>query len=205
MHLAVARLIVKRFPGLLHVQLAQVAIGIAAVIVPHAIGDIARLLDLDKQIAGTDGVDLSSRDVERVARPGLDSIDRLKERAVGHATVKLGLRQAAIESCADDCSRLGLQDIPHLVLAHAAVAAHRHLVARVHLHREVATGVDQLDEQRETVSIAAIHVTPHQVSAIAPHQPCQRKALVLALRHDRLAPGHRREFPTLADRFALSR
>ena len=53
------------------VQLTGIAVGILATEVIDAVGDVARLLYLGKEVAGTDGVQATGRQKEEVAVVGL--------------------------------------------------------------------------------------------------------------------------------------
>ena len=59
---------VKCLAGFLDMERAQIAVDIAPVEVPHAVGDIAGLLYLDQEITSTDAVNLTSTQVEHVPR-----------------------------------------------------------------------------------------------------------------------------------------
>ena len=92
---------VESLTGLLDMELAMLAVNVRALIIPHTIGDIARLLYLDKHIAGADGVDLACRDIEHVSGLGIHSIDDIEDGAIVQAVVKFLNRHGAVEARAN--------------------------------------------------------------------------------------------------------
>ena len=128
-------------------ELAGLAVHAGAVVVEDAVGDVAGLLDLSEEDTATDGMDTTGREVEDIA-----CLDLMVGKDLGDGTVfyallvfigGYGLFEAGIEVGAG----VGLDDVPHLTLAHLAMDALGHLVVRVHLDAEVAPGIDELDEQ----------------------------------------------------------
>ena len=94
---------------------------------------------------------------------------------------------------------IGIEDVPHLVLAQTAVTLACHLIIGVHLDGQVAMGINELDEQRETVSIAAIDIVSHEFDAMMAHELSECHAGLHSLGHHRLTTGHCRQFPRLAN------
>ena len=134
-------------------QLARLAVSTLAVVVVDAIGDVARLLGLEHERAGLDGVERARVDLEEVA---LVDGHLVQEVAPAALLDKLGELLAVLGLLADDDGGVGLavEHVPALLLAQAAVLVHaRVLVVGVDLDGEVAVGVENLDEQREAVAL----------------------------------------------------
>ena len=128
-------------------ELAGLAIHARAVVVVDAIGDITALLYLSEEDTATDGMDTTGREVKHIA-----CLDLMVGQYLGDGTVfyaflvfigGYGLLEAGIEVGAG----VGLDDVPHLGLAHLAVDALGHLVVRVHLDAQGARGIDEPDVQ----------------------------------------------------------
>ena len=139
--------VVEGLGGEFGVQFAGFAVHAGAVVVEDAVGDIGGLLDLGEEDAATDGMDTTGREVEDIT--GLDLMvgQHLGDGTVFYALLVLiggyGLFEAGIEVGA----WVGLDDVPHLTLAHLAMDTLGHLVVRVDLDAEVTLGIDELDEQ----------------------------------------------------------
>ena len=140
-------MVVEGLGGEFGVEFAGFAIHARAVVVVDAVGNIAGLLDLGEEDATTDGMDTTSREVEDIT--GLDLMvgQHLGDGTVFYAFLVFiggyGLFEAGIEVGAG----VGLDDVPHLRLAHLAMYPLCHLVVRVHLDAEVTLGIDEFDEQ----------------------------------------------------------
>ena len=128
-------------------ELTGFAIHARAVVVVDAVGDVAGLLDLGEEDTATDGMDTTGREVKHIT--GLDLMvgQYLGDGTVFYALLVLiggyGLFEAGIEVGAG----VGLDDVPHLRLAHLAMDALGHLVIGMHLDAEVTLGIDEFDEQ----------------------------------------------------------
>ena len=139
--------VVEGLGGQFGVQFAGFAVHAGAVVVVDAIGDVAGLLDLGEEDATTDGMNTTGREVEDIT--GLDLMvgKDLGDSTVFYAFLVLiggyGLLEAGIEVG----SRVCLDDVPHLRLAHLAMDALGHLVIGMHLDAEVTLGIDEFDEQ----------------------------------------------------------
>ena len=140
-------MVVEGLGGQLGMELTGLAIHARAVVVVDAVGDIAGLLDLGEEDAATDGMDTTGREVEHIA-----GLDLMVGQDLGDGTVfyaflvfigGYGLFEAGIEVGAG----VGLDDVPHLRLAHLAMYPLCHLVIGMHLDAQVAPGIDELDEQ----------------------------------------------------------
>ena len=138
---------VEGLGGEFGVEFAGLAVHAGAVVVEDAVGDVAGLLDLGEEDATTDGMDTAGGEVEDIA--GLDLMvgEDLGDGAVFYAFLVLiggyGLLEPGIEVGA----WVGLDDVPHLGLAHLAMDSLGHLVVGMDLDAEVALGIDELDEQ----------------------------------------------------------
>ena len=144
---------VEGLGGEFGMELAGFAVHAGAVVVEDAVGDVAGLLDLGEEDATADGMDTAGREVEHIA--GLDLVvgEDFGDGAVFYSFLVLiggyGLLEAGIEVGA----WVGLDDVPHLRLAHLAVDALGHLVVGVDLDAQVALGIDELDEQGQLAMV----------------------------------------------------
>ena len=94
----------------------------------------------------------------------------------------------------DGAALIGRQDVPALLLAQAAVLVLAGVgVVGMHLDGQVVCGVDDLDEQREYVALAAAE----QLAMVGP-QPREGLASILAGRDGVIAVGMRGDRPALA-------
>ena len=121
----------------------------AAVVVVHAVGQVAILLDLGNQNSLTDGVRKSCGDEVGLAclhplraERGHQFAAR-KRRLVGGVVVALG-------KTANDLGILvGVYDVPHLGFSAVILHTCGVIVVGVDLDREAIGGVDELDQERE--------------------------------------------------------
>ena len=182
-HLVIADIEIEGLACLLHVQLPQIAIGVTAVVVPHAIGDVAGLLNLYKQVTSADGMNLASWDEESITRLGLGGIYHVKNRSICQPAVKFLKRNRAVETRVDNCPVIGLKNVPHLVLTRTSMTTTRHFVIGVHLNGQVSFSVNELNQQGKLIAIAAIDIITHEVSAITLNQLGECQASVIAISH----------------------
>ena len=137
---------VKGLSGEVCMQLAGLAVHAWAIVVENAVGDIRGLLDFSQQDAATDGMDSACREVEDIAclylMVGQDFCDR---SVLYPLLVFIGcdiLFEAGIEVGAF----IGLDNIPHLGLAHLAMEALCHIVVGMDLDAQVALGINELHQ-----------------------------------------------------------
>ena len=82
---------------------------------------------------------------------------------------------------------------------------YRQFIARMHLDRQIATRVNELDEQGKLGAETTIDILTHKLGAMSLHELSERQAFVRTISDHRLATCHSREFPTLADGFIARR
>ena len=180
-------------------QLAGVALGVAAVIVVDAVRDVARFLYLGQQVACADGVDAPCGEEEYVAGSRVVLGQRLGERALGHAPYIFVGCHGRLESGIYLGALVGVDDVPHLGLAKTVVALHGQSIVRVHLYGQVVGGVDYLDEQRELAVISFHHALAEQFGAELSGEVGEPEPLVGTVGHHGLVSGNGRNLPALAD------
>ena len=179
-------------------QFAGLAVHAGAVVVEDAVGDITALLDLGEEDTTTDGMDTTGREVEDIA--GLDLMvgEDLGDGTVFYAFLVLiggyGLLEAGIEVGA----WVGLDDVPHLRLAHLAMDALGHLVVGMHLDAEVALGIDELDEQGQLAMILLVDLFAKDGLGSFVDDRDEVPTLPLAVANDAGAGGDGTDLPTLA-------
>ena len=203
-------LVVDGSLGLFDVQLAGIAVGILAAEVVDAIGDVAGLLNLGEEVAGTNGMQTTCGQEVEVALVSLvGGYDVLHGRVAvdglggGQLFVVFG-GDALLQTGIDLGAYIALDDIPHLGLAGTAVTLHGQLVIGMHLHTEVLTRVDELDQQGELVAKLLVHLVAYQQSLVLVDELRQRESLVdvvdqSAVDGYTLVTCHAADFPTLAD------
>ena len=180
------------------VEFAGLAVHAGAVVVEDAVGDVAGLLDLGEEDATTDGMDTAGREVEDIA--GLDLVvgEDLGDGAVFYAFLVLiggyGLLEAGIEVGA----RVGLDDVPHLGLAHLAMDTLGHLVVGMDLDAQVATGIDELDQQGQLTVVFRIDRLAEDGLGGFTDDGDEVPTLPLAIADDAGAGGDGTDLPTLA-------
>ena len=173
--------IVDRILGELGMELAGFAVQTRAVVVVYAVGDVGGFLDLDKAASAADGVDAAGRDEENVS--GLDLIvaQSLDDAPVLHAAGILIRSDLLRETGVQMRPFVRPDDVPHLGLAPAAVPCGGQGVIGMDLYAQVATGVDELYQQRE---LPAIHLA-------------KRPAGLGTLGNDGFRAGHSGQHPAL--------
>ena len=181
------------------VQLAGVAVGILAVEIVDAVGDVRGLLYLGDKRPGSDAVNASGRQEKEVAGVYFIFGEQVGDGVVRDAGFVLGRRHLLGESRAQACAFVGVHDVPHLGLAFRFVALPCQCVVRVHLDREILTCVDEFDQQRELLSEAFCIGLAEQCRAVACDQPGQGGARLGASRYDRFVTLDARKFPAFAD------
>ena len=179
-------------------QLALMAVLVDAVVVEDAISDVARLLYLGDEISGTDGMDAACWQEEHLPTMRSVVVHDIHDGAISHTTVIFLRSDVATESRHDLRSWLMVDDIPHLSFAATTVHTLRHHVIRMHLHREVAARVNQLDQQRELVAMLTVHSLTHQFSTMTLNKLGQCQPIVWTAVNHRLMALDTRQFPTLA-------
>ena len=189
---------VEGLGGEFGVEFAGLAVHAGAIVVEDAVGDVAGLLDLGEEDATTDGMDTTGREVEDIT--GLDLMvgEDLGDGAVFYAFLVLiggyGLLEAGIEVGA----RVGLDDVPHLGLAHLAMDALGHLVVGMDLDAEVATGIDELDEQGQLAMVFCVDGMAEDGLGGFTDDGDEVPTLPRAIADDAGAGGYGTDLPTLA-------
>ena len=125
------------------VQFARFAVQSWTVVVEYAVCHIARLLYLSQQYASTDGVHPASRYEEHIAWLHLVLCQHVAYRAVLHSLLVFLFGYSFVKTRIQCCTRLGVDDIPHLRLAEFVVSLACQFVVGVHLYAEVSFGVDK--------------------------------------------------------------
>lgn len=73
----------------------------------------------------------------------------LEQCIVGNTAFKFLFCDLVLEAINQCRTRLTVDDVPHLGLAEFTLDAHRIVIVRMHLHREIILRIDEFDEQRE--------------------------------------------------------
>ena len=170
--------VVDALGSLLGVQLAQVAVLVAPLVVVDAVGHVAGLLNLGQIAAGTNGMDATGGNEEAVAL--LDCIlgQRVADGVALYHPLILLRRQPHFQSVIERGTGCGVHDVPHLGLSVRLAVALGYLVVGVYLDAQVLVGIDKLDEQRKLVAEALVVRRPQQSSLLLEHQLVQRQSTV---------------------------
>ena len=126
-------------------ELAGLAVHAGAVVVEDAVGDVGRLLDFCQEDAATDGVDAACGEVEHVACLDLVVGQDLGDAAVFYALLILVGGDVLLETGIEVGAWGGLDDVPHLGLAHLAMEALRQGIVGVDLYAEVFFCINEFD------------------------------------------------------------
>ena len=185
--------------GQFGVQFAGVAVGVAAVEVVDAVGEVRGLLDLGDERPGADRVHAARGQEKDVARVYFVVGEDVGDGVVGHAGGVFGGRHLLRESRTEVRSFVGGHDVPHFGLALGLVALPSQFVVRMNLDREVLPGVDEFDEQRELLAETFEVLRAQQLRPVAGDQFGQRGPGFEALGDDGFVAFHARELPALAD------
>ena len=192
---------VERLRCQLRMQLARLAIHPRTVVVVDAVGDIARLLHLRQHNPAADGVDTPGREVEHIARLDLMVGQHLGDGAVGDAPLVFLGADLPLETGIEVRPFVGLDDVPHLRLAHLAMLPLRHLVVGMHLDAQVALGIDELHQQGQLTMVSLIDLPAQDGFGLFADDRRQVAARPYAIADDAGAARHRTHLPALAYRF----
>ena len=191
-------MVVEGLGGEFGMELAGLAIHAWAVVVVDAIGDITALLYLCEEDAATDGMDTTGREVEDIT-----GLDLMVGKDLGDGTVfyaflvfigGYGLFEAGIEVG----TGVGLDDVPHLRLAHLAMDTLGHLVVGMDLDAEVATGIDELDQQGQLAMVLRVDCLAKDGLGSFADDGDEVPTLPRAIADDAGAGGYGTHLPTLA-------
>ena len=144
-------------------QLAQAATGVAATEIVQAVGEVARLLDLEQEDPGPDSVNRSRRIEDHISRGHLELPHESPQGSAPNRLAHLVGPDLAVETPDDSGSRHSLQNEPRLLLAEVAAGSLslcRKGVVRVHLDRQLRSGVDELREERHLAPVAGDALFP---------------------------------------------
>ena len=181
------------------VEFTRLAIETWTVVIEDAIGDIRGLLDLSEEDAPTDGVHTTGREVEYIARLDLVVGKDLGDGAILNAPLVFVGRDLLFEARIEVGTRVGLDDIPHLGLAHLAMLALGHLVVGMHLNAQVALGIDELDQEGQLAVILGVDRLAQNGIGVFGHDRDQVATHKGAIADDAGTRGYRTDLPTLAN------
>src|SRR5438876_12205109 len=128
--------------GLLDVQLARLALRVAAVPIEQAEGGVARLLDFRQEHAVAHGMNRPGRQEDAIAGTWLKMMQAIGNRSLRERLVQLSFINAGQQAGIHAASRRGSEHEPGFGLASLARPKTPHpLLVRVHLYRQPVTGV----------------------------------------------------------------
>ena len=103
-----------------------------------------------------------------------------------------------LQAIIEFCIRFARQCIPHLGLSTLLALLVGNLIIRMHLDREVAVGVNKLDEQWKFISETLVVLLPEETSLEFFHYLIEAFALHLAISYDAFIAWYSRDFPTFS-------
>ena len=189
---------VEGLGGQFGVEFAGLAVHAGSVVVEDAVGDVAGLLDLGEEDATTDGMDTTGGQVEHIT--GLDLMvgEDLGDGAVLDATVVFLGGYLLLEAGIEVGTGVGLDDVPHLAFAHLAMDALGHLVVGMDLDAEVATGIDEFDQQGQLTMVFCVDCLAEDGLGGFTDDRDEVPTLPRAIADDAGAGGYGTDLPTLA-------
>ncbi len=146
------------FERLLDVQRARLALGVAAVVIINAVGEIGLLLNFAEHQARADGVHGAGGDEDGVARADRNSFETLHDPALRDGVDKILARDPGLESGEDFRAGPRADDVPHFRLAASAgdlLVLGRVGVIGMDLHGKFVLRENKFHEQREGTASSA--------------------------------------------------
>lgn len=137
----------------LGMEFAWTSVETKTIVVEDAIGDVTTLLYFCKENTSTDGMDTSGWDVEDIALVDCVTCEDVGYGAIGNLLAIFFFGYLLAEAGIETCTRLGIDDVPHLGLTQLAMSCSSQFVVGMNLNAEIALGIDELDEERELTSI----------------------------------------------------
>ena len=190
--------VVNALGSFLGVELAIVAILVLTLEVVDAIGNIAGLLNLDNETACSDGVDSAGRDKEAVTFLHVILSQGIGDGIILHHLLVLLRSNLNLQAVVELGIRLAWQRIPHLGLAAFLTLLLGNFIIRMHLDREVAVGIDKLDEQWKLIAETLVVLFSEEASLPFCNNLVEALALHLAIGYDAFISWYSRDFPAFS-------
>ena len=187
--------------GQLGMQFTPVTVGILTIVVVDAVSDVAGLLYLCDKASGTDGVNATRRQEEHIARRHFITLENVHDSVIAYPFHILLCVNLLGETGIEASSLRGVDYVPHFGLAKRIVAFHSQLVVGMHLDRQVITGVDKLNQQRESRAELVHYLLTEQLLAVSANQFVERLAFQVTVIDDGIVTLYMRKFPTFTDTF----
>ena len=133
-------------------------------------------------------MDASCGDVEAVAFADADFVEVVLDAAVSHFLSVVAGLELLPEACYELAAAVCVDDVPHFVLSHLAVALGAEGVVGVNLNGEVLACVDELDEQGEVCPELLGVLLAQELSSVAGDDFGKRETLVFTVEGNGLGP-----------------
>ena len=169
--------------------------------VVYTVGNVGKLLYLGYHKATTGRVYSPGLDEEKVTLVRSHHIEHILESALGTAVKKLRHIHILVEAHIYPGPRVGLKDVPGLVLAIGVVPVKGSIVVRMHLDRQAVVDIQQLDQYRELIPETLIVVVSDYLVHIGLNDIKQGIAVQPASVYHRAAVLKARYLPALAYQF----
>ena len=190
--------VVNALGSFLGVELTIVAILVLAFEVVDAIGNITGLLNLDNETACSDGVDSAGWDKEAVVLLHVILSQGIGDGIVLYHLLVLLRSNLHLQAVVELGIRLAWQRIPHLGLAAFLTLLLGNFIIRMHLDREVAVGIDKLDEQWKLIAETLVVLFSEEASLPFCNNLVEALALHLAIGYDAFIFWYSRDFPAFS-------
>ena len=194
-------MVVEGLGSQLGMEFTRLAIHARTVIVVDAIGDIAGLLDLRQEDASTDGMNTTGREVEDIARGDLMTCQHLGDGMVLYAFLIFFGGHLPTETGIEIATRLSIEDVPHLALAHLSMDSLCHLVVGMYLDAEVFLGIDELHQKGQLTMILVVDRLSQNLYGMLADDADEVATGILAIGDDAGTGGYGTDFPAFADGF----
>ena len=192
---------VERLSRQFRMELTRFPVEPRTVVVKDPVGHIRRLLHLSQKDSAADGMHTAGRQIEHVARLHLVIGQHLGDGTIRHPLLVFIGRNLLFETRIEVGTLLGLDDIPHLRLAHLPVLTHRHLIVGMHLDTQVLLGIDKLHQQGQLAVIFPVHrLAQDRLGHLFEHK-AQVQTFPETITHHAHTGGHGTHLPALPYRF----
>ena len=171
-------------------ELTVIAVLILTLEIVDTISHIRGLLNLCHKTAGTDGMDTTSRDKEHITRADFITSQYIGNRVVLHHLLILFRGYPLFQTAIQLGTGRRFQNVPHLRFATTLALTVSYLVRRMYLNRQILTGIDEFDQQRELIAKALVVLLAYQEFLLSYDKLIQAHALKRAIGHNRLTILH---------------
>ena len=161
---------------------------------------VGRFLDFSNQKSAVSSVHSTWSNIDYIAFFRFYHIQKFLSRAVLASVIELLRRNLTLESAIHLRPRLGIHDIPYLCLTERIISLYRHLIVRMHLHRQLVIYIKELDQKRKLTAIPLVHVLTHNSFEISLHKFTHGISCKPSVRNHRILRAHISKLPALTQK-----